>query len=87
METHFEYIDWISLRKYFLYSADVGLFKKKHCLKDGKHYYSLTKGREPSELSRVLNPDPLSTRPDTRPPVADGWAGADMRVFLLFDSC
>ena len=24
------------------------------------------------------------TRPDTRPiPVADGWAGADMRVFLL----
>ena len=27
------------------------------------------------------------TRPDTRPPVADGWAGADMRVFGLFDSC
>ena len=26
------------------------------------------------------------TRPDTRPPVADGWAGADMRVFPLFDS-
>ena len=28
------------------------------------------------------------TRPDTRPiPVADGWAGAKMRVFTLFDSC
>ena len=26
------------------------------------------------------------TRPDTRPPVADGWAGAKMRVFPLFDS-
>ena len=28
------------------------------------------------------------TRPDTRPiPVADGWAGAEMRVFTLFDLC
>ena len=26
------------------------------------------------------------TRPDTRPPVADGWAGAEMLVFPLFDS-
>ena len=26
------------------------------------------------------------TRPDTRPSVADGWAGADMRIFPLFDS-
>ena len=27
------------------------------------------------------------TRLDTRPiPVADGWAGAEMRVFTLFDS-
>ena len=27
------------------------------------------------------------TRPDTRPmPVADGWAGAEMRVFPLFES-
>ena len=27
------------------------------------------------------------TRPDTRPiPVADGWAGAEMRVFPLSDS-
>ena len=28
-----------------------------------------------------------ATRPDTRPPVADEWAGAEMRVFTLFDSC
>ena len=29
----------------------------------------------------------FATRPDTRPiPVADGWAGAKMRVFPLFDS-
>ena len=29
----------------------------------------------------------FTTRPDTRPiPVADGWAGAEMRVFPLFDS-
>ena len=28
------------------------------------------------------------TRPDTRPiPVADGWAGAEMHVFTLFDLC
>ena len=26
------------------------------------------------------------TRPDTRPSVADGWAGAEMRVFPFFDS-
>ena len=26
-----------------------------------------------------------ATRPDTRPPVADGWAGAEMCVFRLFD--
>ena len=26
------------------------------------------------------------TRPDTRPSVADGWAGAEMRVLPLFDS-
>ena len=26
------------------------------------------------------------TRPDTQPLVADGWAGAVMRVFPLFDS-
>ena len=26
------------------------------------------------------------TRPDTQPSVADGWAGADVRVFSLFDS-
>ena len=28
----------------------------------------------------------VRTRPDTRPPVADGWAGAEMCVFTLFDS-
>ena len=26
------------------------------------------------------------TRPDTRPPVADGWAGVEMRIFPLFIS-
>ena len=32
--------------------------------------------------------DGRKTRPDTRPiPVADGWAGAEMRVFTLFDPC
>ena len=29
---------------------------------------------------------PSKTMPDTRQPVADGWAGAEMRVFPLFDS-
>ena len=28
----------------------------------------------------------FSTRPDTQPPVADGWAGEEMRVFPLFNS-
>ena len=27
----------------------------------------------------------FKTRPDTRPSVADGWAGAEVRVFPLFD--
>ena len=27
------------------------------------------------------------TRPDTRPSVAHGWAGAEMPVFPLFDLC
>ena len=32
--------------------------------------------------------DGRKTRPDTRSiPVADGWAGAELRVFTLFDSC
>ena len=26
----------------------------------------------------------VETRPDTRPSVADGWAGAEMRVFPIF---
>ena len=35
----------------------------------------------------MLEPENMNnTKPDTRPPVADGWAGAEMRVFLLFDS-
>ena len=29
----------------------------------------------------------FETRPDTRPPVADGWTGVDMRIFPLFDLC
>ena len=29
---------------------------------------------------------PRLTRPDTRPSVADGWAGVEMRVFSLFNS-
>ena len=33
-------------------------------------------------LNIVVN----GTRPDTRPPVADWWAGAEMRVSTLFDS-
>ena len=28
----------------------------------------------------------MITGPDTRPPVADGWAGAEMRVFPIFNS-
>ena len=27
----------------------------------------------------------MRTRPDTRPSVADGWAGAEIRVFSLFN--
>ena len=28
----------------------------------------------------------IKTRPDRRPSVADGWAGAEIRIFPLFDS-
>ena len=31
------------------------------------------------------NPSICKTRPDTRPSVADGWAGAEMRVLPVFD--
>ena len=32
--------------------------------------------------------DGRKTRPDTRPiPVTDRWAGAELRVFTLFDLC
>ena len=41
-------------------------------------------------VDKLSNSDPRSfytTRPDTRPiPVADGWAGAEMRVFTLSNS-
>ena len=39
------------------------------------------------ENGRGKESEQEKTRPDTRPPVADGWAGAEMRVFTLFDSC
>ena len=35
---------------------------------------------------KTTNTTFAKTRPDTRPPVADGWAGAELRVFPLFDS-
>ena len=37
-------------------------------------------------LEKLKNAEKV-TRPDTRPSVADGWAGVEMRVFPLFDSC
>ena len=39
-----------------------------------------------TELKRTQIRGKEETRPDTRPSVADGWAGAEMRVFPLFDS-
>merc|ERR1712074_173608 len=39
--------------------------------------------RERKETARIKR---KKTRPDTRLPVADGWAGAEMRVFPLFNS-
>ena len=42
-----------------------------------------TQSQTPTPTYHPLTNTP--TRPDTRPPVADGWAGADMRVFPLFD--
>ena len=38
-------------------------------------------------LTQIFTGKSIQTRLDTRPiPVADGWAGAEMRVFPLFDS-
>ena len=37
-----------------------------------------------SELKTLKNSKKV-TRPDTQPSVADGWAGAEMRVLPLFD--
>ena len=41
--------------------------------------------RKVSKIKSLAHVTDGKTRPDTRPPVADGWAGADMRVFPLFD--
>ena len=46
---------------------------------------------EDASEKQVARPYPIfkskETRPDTRPiPVADGWAGAEMRVFTLSNS-
>ena len=54
------------------------------CFLEGYHSPLLVKP------NKTPPPTPLAkkTRPDTRPiPVADGWAGAEMRIFPLFDSC
>ena len=38
------------------------------------------------DVAKNVMCDKRKTRPDTRPiPVADRWAGAEMRVFTLFD--
>ena len=37
--------------------------------------------------NKTITRNCLETRPDTRPPDVDGWAGADMRIYPLFDSC
>ena len=42
---------------------------------------------ESAYLEMEMEEETEETRPDTRPPVADGWAGADMRIFPLFDLC
>ena len=40
------------------------------------------------DVAKKVMCDKRKTRPDTRPiPVADRWAGVEMRVFTLFDSC
>ena len=38
------------------------------------------------EMGKKIKGWKEETRPDTRPPVADGWAGAEVRVFPLFNS-
>ena len=48
-----------------------------------------TKKRKKSEEKQRMKKNKKReriTRPDTRPPVADGWARAEMRVSTLFDS-
>ena len=63
----------------FIFEPVASLFLKKTSgKKRGKklHLYNI--------LKFILTT--ITTRPDTRPSVADGWAGAEMRVFPLFDS-
>ena len=42
--------------------------------------------KKKKEKERKKKKKRKKTRPDTRPSVADGWAGAEMRVFPLFNS-
>ena len=42
--------------------------------------------RKITQMNKRIRESEKKTRPDTRPPIADGWAGAEMRVFPLFNS-
>ena len=48
-------------------------------------YSSLCAGKREDSNKRRIEEEQKQTRPNTRPSVADGWAGAEMRVFPLFD--
>ena len=50
------------------------------------NHYASTETKTFNE-SLFVSSSMRETRPDTWPPVADGWAGADMRDFSLFSLC
>ena len=49
----------------------------------GQNHFSVEKMLD---FDVFMNQVLIKTRPDTRPPVADGWAGAEMRVSTLSNS-
>ena len=61
-------------------------FQEKRERKEKKRRKKKKEKRKKKKGKKKKGKKEQRTRPDTRPPVADGWAGAEMRVFPLFNS-
>ena len=89
-----EFINIYLFLQFYLFSAEVeaedgssaGKTRPNCLFSKDLEYYDGIPGSKARGLF-IQNRKNVKTRPDTRPtPDADGWAGAEMRVFPLSDS-